>query len=87
MGLDITSNSKNAYEIRLSIIQEARGILEAEYYQLLSKADNLFTFHLGKGDDKAAGAVAYPKPITVDDILTLATKLRSFVDNREEASR
>lgn len=84
MGLDITSNSKNPYEIRLSLLQEARQILEHDFFQEQSKAKLLYTYYLEKGYESSAITLIWPKPITVAQILDLASELKTFVDNKAE---
>lgn len=67
------------YEIRFSLLQEARGILEVKYNQDYSKANEIFSITVNKSIETAKD-VCFPEPPTPTEILKVAKELQCFVD-------
>jgi len=66
------SDNKNAYEIRLSVLQEALGLLMVNRDQLITK--------LQIDAEKNNRSYELPKDLSTDSVLDTANKLYGFVE-------
>lgn len=75
--------SQNPYEIRLSLLGMAKELLEQEYHQKVSIADQQFGFEMDKAsrnntDLPARDNIPFP---TEQEIIDKAKTLNDFVSN------
>ena len=66
------SDNKNAYEIRLSVLQEAVGIEMENRYRIIEK--------LQIDADKNNSSYELPTDLSADSVLETANKLYEFVE-------
>ena len=72
----VTKNgNKNAYEIRLEVLQSAIGLAESNYYQQVDKV---------RHDAGEKGQYTLPEDTRVRDALRIAKKLYAFVEGPED---
>lgn len=69
------NGNKNAYEIRLEVLQSAISLASDTYYQQLEKARN---------DAGEKGQYTLPEDTRVRDTLRIAKKLYAFVEGAGE---
>jgi hypothetical protein len=72
------TNSKNAYEIRLEVLQMAMGQAESSYYHEVDRIRS------ARPDDK--GPYELPEDKRVRDALKIAKKLYAFVEGDQTGS-
>jgi hypothetical protein len=72
------NNGKNAYEIRLEVLQMAIGQTESAYYQEVDR------IRAARPDDK--GPYELPEDKRVRDALKIAKKLYAFVEGDQTES-
>jgi len=76
------AENKNAYQIRLELLQEARQLLMDSFFPKQERALELFRRHIQNGDEPRASKVEFPTPPTLDEVMATAVSLRSFVDEK-----
>lgn len=69
------NGNKNAYEIRLEVLQSAIGLADSAYYQQLDKV---------RHDAGEKGSYELPEDTRVRDALRIAKKLYAFVEGPED---